>query len=70
VPLLPFAEARLRPAMLLYCVSSLAYYAIHLPLNCVTETSLFVTREVLEGAIVILPPAALLYAQRRGLARG
>jgi hypothetical protein len=62
VPLLPFANARLRPVMLLFCVTSLVYYGVHLPLNCAVTPTAVAVREVTEAVTVIVPPAALLLA--------
>jgi hypothetical protein len=60
IPLLPFADDRLRPAMRLFCVTAVAYYVIRLPLQSDTRLSIVALREVLEGLVVIVPPAIAL----------
>ncbi len=60
LPLLPYAPARLLPAMRTLCVSLLAYYAVDIPVDCDLPQWIIVAAEVLEGAIVVIPPTLML----------
>ena len=64
VPLLPFADARMRPAMITFMLSSLAYYAVHMPFYTATSHAIVAIKEVIEAAVVILPPVAVLLRRR------
>jgi hypothetical protein len=63
LPLLPFATARMRPLMELFCTTSLAYYAIRLTLACESAPVPTVAKEISEAALVILPPAIALFVE-------
>ena len=60
LPLLPFAPRRLRPAMYLFCVTALLYYAIRLPLQDDLRPWVVGAHEAAEGVLVIIPPTILL----------
>jgi len=63
LPLLPFATARVRPLMELFCTTSLAYYAIRLTLSCESSPVATVAKEISEAMLVILPPAIALFVE-------
>jgi hypothetical protein len=72
IPILPLATQLprwARPALRVYLVSLTAYYALHLPLDCDSRTTLLVARELLEAAGVVLPAAVMLLAGARAQAR-
>jgi hypothetical protein len=64
VALLPFADPRLIPAMKVHMICSLAQYAVDLPLHCDYSLAAQGAKEVLEGAVVILPPSFVLWRNR------
>jgi hypothetical protein len=59
VPLLPFAFRRLRPAMELFCVTALFYYAIRVSLQDDLRPWVIALKEVAEGIVVVVPPTIL-----------
>ena len=61
LPLLPFAGRRARPAMIAACVSSVGYYAVVLPFNCLRNPNLLLLESVLEAAIILAPPTVCLW---------
>ncbi len=67
LPLLTFADARLRPAMLALPISNLAHYVLDFPYNCDHSPFMVGLTELLQGIIVVLPPTILLVINlRRG----
>lgn len=60
LPLLPYADRRLYPAMLAFLVSSVAYYALYFPLNCVTAPLHIALADFFEALVEIVPPTVLL----------
>ncbi len=60
LPLLCFADGRLRPAMLALPVSNLAHYVLDFPFNCDHSPFMVGLTEVIQGMIVVFPPTALL----------
>jgi hypothetical protein len=64
VPLLPFADARMRPAMITFTLSALAYYAVHMPFHTATSYAIVAVKEVIEAAVVIFPPVWVLLRRR------
>ncbi|HZS35517.1 MAG TPA: hypothetical protein VFF06_01755 [Polyangia bacterium] len=65
LPLVPHADERLRPAMQVYLVSALVYYAIRLPLNCSLSPALIGLKELSEGLVVLVPVVVTLARRRR-----
>jgi hypothetical protein len=63
LPLLPFATARVRPLMEMFCTTALSYYAIRLTLACETSPVPTVVKEVSEAVVVIVPPAIALFVE-------
>lgn len=70
LPLLSFADGRLRPVMLTMCVSNLAYYAIDFPFSCDHSPLTVGITEVLQGLIVVFPPMFVLIRGLRRVRRG
>jgi hypothetical protein len=70
LPLLSFADTRLRPAMLAMPVAGVAHYVVDFPLNCHYTWLLVGVHEVLGGLIVIVPSTLiLLFSQPKKRAR-
>jgi hypothetical protein len=69
LPLLCHADPRLYRAMLAFCVTLSAYYALEIPFDCDLRPVTVGTTEVLQGLWVIVPPTLLLL-RRRGEPRG
>ena len=65
LPLLPYADPRLRPAMMTLCVTAVAYYALALPLNCVTSDLAIALSDLAEAVVVIVPPSLVLLRMLR-----
>ncbi len=66
LPLLPFADVGLFPAMAIWCVGAVAYYAFKLPFDCQAEDTLGKRlAEVTEAALVLGPASLLLIRSRR-----
>lgn len=65
LPLLCFADARLRPAMLALPVSNLSHYVFDFPWNCDHSVLMVGLTELLEGIAVVLPPTVLLMISLR-----
>ena len=64
LPLLPFASAKLRPAMYTVCISSCAYYAIYLVAGCVVSPLAIGRVDLSEALVTILPPSVALWRYR------
>jgi hypothetical protein len=69
LPLLPFADGRHLPAMATACVSTVTYYAIKLPTDCMTGPVAHGIGGSLESGIVLLPPTVALLWGRRATER-
>jgi hypothetical protein len=65
LPLLPFAGGRVWRAMCAACVSAVGYYAIVLPWNCASDPTLLWIENYLETAVIVAPPTAFLWWDRR-----
>ena len=61
MPLLPFADPRLLPMMRVLCISAVAYYALVLPLCCVTDSLPIALTDLAEGIVVVVPPTVYLF---------
>jgi hypothetical protein len=64
LPLVPHADARLRPAMRVFLVTSLAYYAIRLPLTCAYDPLAAGAKETAEACVVLIAPIVMLVKAR------
>ena len=62
LPLVPFADRRLRPAMLGLAISNPAYYGLDLLLAGNTSMLAYALNEIVGGLIVVLPPTFLAAA--------
>ena len=60
VPLLPFAEPRMRRAIDVFFISALAYYMLFLPLQGDERAWVVALKELSEGLLVIIPPSLVL----------
>jgi hypothetical protein len=67
VPLVAFADEKLRPAMRVMLGGAIFYYAVRIPLNCDTRPAVVAAKELAEALIVIVPPTV---AWRRARQRG
>jgi hypothetical protein len=65
LPLLAHADPALLPAMRLYCVTGVAYYALVLPTNCMFGHTEKALSDFAEAAVTLLPPAYLIIVTRR-----
>lgn len=63
--LLSWAGPRLLPAMLAYCVSGCAYYALVLVGACVSSKAAIAGFDVAEALLTLFPPTVYLYRARR-----
>lgn len=59
LPLIPFADPRLRPAMFALAISNPAYYGLDLMLPDDTSMLAYAVNEIVGGLIVVLPPTLL-----------
>jgi hypothetical protein len=68
LPALPLFEddARWGPALRVYCVSSVAYYALVLPMSCLGDQVTIAISDLIEASITVFPPVVVLL---RGRAR-
>jgi hypothetical protein len=64
LPLLPFADARTRPAMMVFFICQTLTYSLQLPVNCHYSMAPQVTRELLEGALVLFPATFIWWRSR------
>ena len=64
LPLLPFADEKYQPAMRVFLVSALCYYAIRLPLNCDLRPAVVGIKELSEGVVVLIPVVLTLRRKR------
>jgi hypothetical protein len=64
LPLLPHADERMRPAMRLYCVTGVLYYALVLPYACRFDHATKAGSDLAEAVVTILPPSVLLLRAR------
>ncbi|HEX4147552.1 MAG TPA: hypothetical protein VHY20_01135, partial [Pirellulales bacterium] len=62
LPLLSFADRRLRPAMLALPISNLASYAMYFPLDGIPAVPVRALSEILQVLIVVAPPTIILWA--------
>lgn len=60
LPLLSFADARLRPAMLVMLATNLSHYVFDFAFNCDHSAFLVGLTELLEGILVVVPPTVCL----------
>jgi hypothetical protein len=60
LPLLSFADRRLRPAMMAMAVSNLSHYVLNFPYDCDHTVFVVGLKELLEGLIVVVPPTVIL----------
>ena len=60
LPLLPFSNARIRPAMAASCVTWICHYAVVFCVNCRASTAELWIERVLGVALVVLVPSVLL----------
>lgn len=65
LPLVPFADARTRPAMCAACVAWICHYALLLPLDCQASATEIWIQRALELLLVIGPPTLLLWRRQR-----
>lgn len=65
LPLLPFASARVALVAQVFCVSSAAYYALVLPLDCVQTPIVVGLADLVEALVEIAPPTVVLLRSRR-----
>lgn len=70
LPLLSFADGRLRPVMLAMCVSNLANYVLDFAWGCDISAFTIGVTEVLQGMIVVLPPTFVLISSLQRVRRG
>ena len=61
LPLLTFADRRLRPAMLALLISNLASYAMYFPLDGIPTVPVQAFSELSQVLIVVGPPTVLLW---------
>ncbi len=64
LPLLPFASPGARPAIAVFCLTALVYYAIRLPLQDDVRPAVVAARELAEAIVLIVPPALVWRAAR------
>lgn len=64
LPLVPFATAATRPAMLTFCISGCAYYGIYLLGGCVEENLDRGVVDLVEGLFTVVPPSVALWHVR------
>jgi hypothetical protein len=66
LPALPFLveDERYAPAIRAYLVSGVAYYALVLPMSCLTDPVLVAISDLVEGLITVVPPTYLLVRSR------
>ncbi len=64
LPLVPFASAATRPAMLTFCVSGCAYYGGFLIGGCVEENLDRGVVDLIEGLCTVVPPSVALWRYR------
>ena len=64
LPLLPFAPARTRGAMLTLCVSGCVYYGGYLIGGCVVDNLDRGVVDLLEGLVTVVPPSVALWRDR------
>jgi hypothetical protein len=65
LPLLPFAEPRLRQPLHAFFVAAVFYYAVRIPFACDTSPTVVALKELAEGLIVIVPPTRIWLRARR-----
>lgn len=65
LPLLQFAPRAFLPAMLMFCVSGPAHYALDFPLDCERRQWLFGLSEFVEFLMTAMPPSWLLWKQHK-----
>lgn len=65
VPLLPFAERRLLPAMLSFALASLSHYVMDFSFSCDRTVSGVGFSELVEGLMFLVPPTVVLLRSRR-----
>lgn len=66
LPALPFLvrDPRYAPAISTYLVSAVAYYALVLPMSCLTDPVLIAVSDLVEAMITVFPPVYLLVRSR------
>ena len=64
LPLLPFAAATTRRAMLALCVSGCAYYAGYFIGGCVVDNIDLGVVDLIEGLVTVVPPSVALWRDR------
>jgi hypothetical protein len=70
LPLLCFADTRLRPAMLALPISNLSHYVLDFPYNCDHSPFMVGLTELLQGMMVVFPPTVFLIVSLRKAHRG
>lgn len=60
LPLLPFASPRVAATARVFCISSAAYYALVLPLDCVAAPIALALADLAEALVEIVPPTVVL----------
>jgi hypothetical protein len=64
LPLLPFADPRLLPAMRLYCFTAVAYYALVIPYACAFDHTSKALSDLAEALVTEVPPLVVMWRAR------